>query len=78
MEKDVETWNEDSDYVVAKNIVHSLRVVNDLFERGVALMKEFNKLITTNEEQKQYLLLLVKDYRKKYPNTNKSTLISLK
>lgn len=78
LKKDVETWNEDSDYVAAKNIVHSLRVVNDIAERGVALMEEFSKLITTNEEQKQYLLLLVKEYRKKYPNTNKSTLISLK
>lgn len=78
LKKDIETWNEDSDYVAAKNIVHSLRVVNDIAERGVALMEEFNKLITTNEEQKQYLLLLVKEYRKKYPNTNKSTLISLK
>lgn len=74
--KDVETWNEDPDYIAAKNIVHSLRVVNDIAERGVALMEEYNKLITTNEEQKQYLLLLVKEYRKKYPNTNKSTLAS--
>lgn len=76
LKKDVETWNEDTDYVAAKNIVHSLRVVNDIAERGVALMEEYNKLITSNEEQMQYLLLLVKEYRKKYPNTNKSTLVS--
>ena len=61
----METWNEDTDYVAAKNIVHSLRVVNDIAERGVALMKEYNKLITTNKEQKQYLLLLVKEYIRK-------------
>lgn len=40
-------------------------VVND--ERGVALMEEYNKLMTTDEE---YV------YRKKYPNTKKYTLIS--
>jgi hypothetical protein len=46
-----------------------MRVVNDIAERGVALMEEYNKLHTTNEEQKQYLLLLVKQYRKKRPDT---------
>ncbi|CAF4943899.1 unnamed protein product [Pieris macdunnoughi] len=47
--------------IAAKKIVHSLRVVNDLAERGVALMEEYNKLMTTNEEQKKYWLLLVKE-----------------
>jgi len=27
-----------------------MRVVNDIAERGVALMEEYNKLHTTNEE----------------------------
>jgi hypothetical protein len=52
-----------------------MRVVNDITEQGVALMEEYNKLHTTNEEQKQYLLLLVKQYRQKYPDTKKSTLL---
>ena len=56
LKNDVETWSEDTDYVAAKNIIHSLRVVNDIAERGIALMEEYNKLITTNEQQKQYLL----------------------
>lgn len=47
-----------------------MRAVYDIVKRGVALMEEYNKLITTNEEQKQYLILLAK-YKKKYPNTNK-------
>ena len=76
LKKDVETWHENADYVAAKKLVHSMRVVNDIAERGVALMEEYNRLITTNEEQKQYLLLLVKDYRRKYPNTNKATLVT--
>lgn len=48
-----------------------MKVVNDIAERGVALMQEYNKLHTNNEEQK---LLLVKEYRQKYPDSNKSTL----
>jgi len=38
-----------------------MRVVNDIAEHGVALMDEYNKLHTTDEEQKQFLLLVVKD-----------------
>lgn len=65
----------DDDYKKSKNIVRSMRVVNDIAERGVALIEEYNKLITTNEEQKQFLLLVVKNYRQKYHNTKKSTLL---
>ena len=66
MNKDVETWEDDSDFDAAKKIVDS----------GVVLMEEYNKLLTIDEEQKQYSLLLVKEYRKKYPDTKKSTLES--
>jgi len=45
-----------------------MRVVNDIAERGVTLMEEYNKLHTTNEEQKQFLLLLIKQFRQKYPD----------
>ncbi|XP_063547373.1 uncharacterized protein LOC134754858 [Cydia strobilella] len=74
--KDVENWEGDEDFKAAKKIVQSMRVVNDIAERGVALMEEYNKLLTTNEDQKQYLLLVVKQFRKKYPNAQKSTLLS--
>jgi hypothetical protein len=55
-----------------------MRVVNDIAERGLALMEEYNKLYTTNEEQKQYLLLLVKQYRNKCPDTKISFVFFLK
>jgi len=43
--------------------------------RGVALLEEYNKLYTTNEEQKQFLLLLVKQFRQNFPDRKKSTII---
>jgi len=73
--KDVDHWDEDEDYKKSKAIVQSMRVVNDIEERGVALMEEYNKLHTTNEEQKQFILLLIKQFRQKYPDRKKSTLI---
>lgn len=75
MNKDVDHWNEEEDYKKSKEIVQSMRVVNDTAERGVALMEEYNKLHTTDEEQKQFLLLLIKQFRQKYPDRKKSTLI---
>lgn len=75
LQKDPELWEEEESYKSAKEIVENMRIVNDLAERGVALMEEYNKLHTNNEEQKQYLMLLVKDYRQKNPNVNKANFI---
>lgn len=75
LQKDVECWSDDPEYKAAKDVINSMRVVNDTAERGVALIEEFNMLITVNEEQKQYLLLVVNAFRKKYPNAKKSTLV---
>jgi hypothetical protein len=43
---------EEEVYKRNREIVCAMRVVNDSAERGVALMEEYNKLRTTNEEQK--------------------------
>ena len=72
---DPEIWEETESYAAAKSVATSLRVVNDIAERGVALMEEYNKLYTNDEEQKQFLLLVVKEYRQRYPNRNKLTLM---
>ena len=49
--------------------------LDDLAERGVALIEEYNKILTNNETQKQYLLLAVKQHRQRYPDANKKTLL---
>ncbi|KAK5643968.1 hypothetical protein RI129_007813 [Pyrocoelia pectoralis] len=60
-EKDVEERENDEVYQSIKATVAHMRVFNDIAERGVALMDEYNKLNTNNEEQKQFLLLAVKE-----------------
>lgn len=75
IQKDPELWEEEESFKSAKEIVQHMRVVNDIAERGVALMEEYNKLHTSEEEQKQYLMLLVKNYRQKNPNCNKANLL---
>ena len=69
-----QAWTEDEDYKSTRDSVRCMRVVNDIAERGVALMDEFNKLHTTDEEQKQFLLLVVKEYRQRYPDRSKKIL----
>src|SRR6218665_1954496 len=53
---DQDTSFSNSDYMVAEDIVRELRVVNDTAERGVALMQEFNALLTEDEEQTQFAI----------------------
>lgn len=77
LDKDVQTWPDDDNYKSALETVRHLRVVNDIAERGVALMDEYNKLHTVDEEQKQFLLLVVKEYRQHYPDYSKKTLAIL-
>ena len=50
-------------------------VMNNIAERGVALIEEYNKLLTNDEEQKKFLLLAVTEYRRRYPDRNKETLM---
>lgn len=74
--KKIDLWSVDEDYQTVKNIVHSRRVINDIAERGVALMDDYNKLRTTSEEQKQFLLLVVKEYLQHYSDRTKKTLMN--
>jgi len=58
-----------------KEIARSVKVVNDLAERGVALVQEFNSSLTRNEEQKQYLLQVVEQHRRQFAEPTKAAAI---
>ena len=60
-------WNGNEDFLRGKDRVRRLRVVNDTAERGVKLFEDFNKLITNDEEDKQFLLQVVEANRKAVP-----------
>ena len=71
---DPNDWCVDSDYIAGEKCVKSLSVVNDLAEHSVALMEEYNALHTCDEDQKQYLLQVVGDHRKQFPDFKKKNL----
>jgi hypothetical protein len=71
---DPETWKDNAEYKAASTVVSGLKVVNDNAERGVSLVQEFNKKLTKDEEQLQFLLQVVADHRRVYPTSLKRTL----
>lgn len=75
LDSDPETWASRDDYATALETVTKLNVVNYVAERGVALIEEYNSIITRNEEQKQYLLQVVQDHRRLFSDCKKSSLI---
>ena len=73
LEKEPDDWTTNSSYQAAKKAASSLAVVNDRAERGVKLIQDYNALLTKDESQKQALLHVVVEHRKRFPNANKST-----
>ena len=71
-----EQWNDNEDYRRGKNRVKNLRVVNDTAERGVKLFDDYNKLLTNDEEEKQFLLQVVEANWKAVPTqTTKQSVV---
>jgi hypothetical protein len=73
------SWDVDSnlDYLKAEEIVRALRVTNDTAERGVAMIQEYSGLLTKSEEQTQFLLQVVAEHRKLFPNSNSNKMTVL-
>lgn len=72
---DPSLWSKNDGYIKGLGIVNHLTVINDVAERGVHLIEEYNEKLTKNERQKQFLMQIVEETRKKFPDTNKDTVI---
>lgn len=75
LETDPATWIENEEYQESAHKCREIRVVNDTVERCVQLFSTYNRLLTKDESQKQYLLHIVKEYHKNYPSAYKSHLL---
>ena len=75
LQKDSLEWEDDYSFQIGLEIIKKLKVINDTAERGVVkLMEHYNKILSRREEEKQYILQVVSEYRKKYPDSMRSTL----
>ncbi|KAK3915835.1 Replication origin-binding protein [Frankliniella fusca] len=61
---DPSEWEGNESYLKVKRYVKNLPTTNDAAERGVAIAKQFNNVLTTKEEQKQGLYVTVANDRK--------------
>lgn len=68
-------WDDLDDYKEALKIVKKLRVVNDTAERGVKMVQDYNEGLCRNEDEFQDLLLVIADYMKQFPTSDKNKLI---
>lgn len=66
-------WYQNGAYKHGLQIATKLRVVNDCAERGVCLMQQYNNILTKNEDQKQFILQIITEYRREYPDARKVT-----
>jgi hypothetical protein len=67
----VNQWELDTDYQEAEMFIRHIKVVNDLSERAVKLIQDFSRTITTDENQRQYLMQVVEHHRRLIPNFKK-------
>jgi hypothetical protein len=75
LSKNPSEWSGDISYQELRTAASAMTVVNDSAERAIALMQKYNASLTNNEEQKQFILQLVRHHRKTYPNCSKATLM---
>ena len=72
----VAMWEKFADYRKFCDSTKSLRVVNDLAERGIKLVSDFIHMCK-NENQRQALLQCVEEHRKLFPDYTKNVLCFL-
>lgn len=75
MDFEPSSWSQRESYIHGMQVVQKMQVVNDVSERKVKLMEEFNQVLTNDEEQKQFLLLTVDKYRQRYSSHSKTSLM---
>lgn len=71
-----EEWAASDDYKKAKSVVDDMKVVNDVAERSMALIIDFNGTLTRKEPQKQLALQVVEENRNQIKGWKKETLAS--
>jgi len=74
LDQPVDKWLTDETYLSLMKSVNQTKVVNDASERALGLITDFHKgIITTSEDQKQYIYQVVRHMRKVNKDQAKST-----
>ena len=65
-------WEEVDDFKTAWEFVKTVKVTNDVAERGVNLASDFVTMLTKDDEMRTMLLQGVERSRKMYPNKKRA------
>ena len=74
LEVNPDKWKEDMDYRSAREFVKTVKVTNDVAERGVKMASDFATMLTKDDEMRAMLLQGVERSRQMYPNFKKRCL----
>jgi len=72
---DPNIWELQESYSLGRRHLEALKVVNDIAERTIAIMQEYNKTLTKDEEDLQFLLQVIADHCQLYSTANKTELV---
>ena len=72
--KSPEDWDNDEGFKDVKEFVHTVKVTNDVAERGVKLASDYATILTKDDSIRAQLLQGVERCRRQYPDFKKSTL----
>lgn len=75
LEVDPSLWNDREDYSIGLRTCQHLTVVNDAAERAIKLITDFNRALTCDENDKQFLLQVLEYYRHIFPSHTKTSLM---
>lgn len=73
---DLSLWSQNVNFNVGLDLVKNLRVVNDNAERAIKLVEEYNDKLTKKEDQKQFLLQIIEEYKRNVPDSRKATVLN--
>jgi len=72
LDTDPSEWEDMPSYQSSQQALCGIATVNDFAERGVALIQDYNQLLTKDEQQRQYLLQVVESHRRQFPEAKKT------
>lgn len=75
LQTDPSEWNSIEEYKKTQTFLNTLQVTNDHAERALNLMKTFNRKMTKDEKEEQYILQIVSKHRKEDTGVTKSALV---
>ena len=74
LEVNPDKWEEDMDYRSAREFVKTVKVTNDVAERGVKMAIDFATMLTKDDEMRAMLLQGVERSSQMHPNFKKKFL----